>query len=77
VTVIIRRPHAYRFLVEQFAEGVARDEIDGSEAGLRIRGEDFVIPGFYVLDARGKLLGKSGLGSADAVLECLRAHARP
>ena len=76
--VIVRRPHAYQFLVERFAgESYAEDDVKGSEAGLVIRGKELPIPGLYVLDADGKVLGHAGLLQADARAAVLALLAAP
>ena len=80
VPVIVRRPHAYAFLVERFAgESYAEGDVRGSEAGLVIREKELPIPGLYVLDAEGTVLGHAALLQDDAraaVLELLEEHAR-
>ena len=80
VSVIVRRPHAYQFLVERFAgESPTEDEVSGSEAGMLIRRQELPIPGLYVLDADGEVLGQAGLlqeGARDGVLELLADPAR-
>jgi hypothetical protein len=78
VPVIIRRPHAYDFLMQAFAERVTGGEdVRGSNSGLQVGELELPIPGFYVLDADGKVLAKTGLGSAEDVLAVLRAHQTP
>lgn len=78
VPVIIRRPHAYDFLMRTFADQVAEPgAVRGSVAGIQVGDLELPIPGFYVLDAGGKVLGKCGLGSAEEVLGLLGRHARP
>ena len=75
MSVIVRRPHAYRFLVEHFASGSpAEEDVRGSEAGMVIREKELPIPGLYVLAADGEVLGHAGLLQQDArsaVLELL------
>ena len=78
VPVIIRRPHAYDFLMQAFedqSDGTA--EVRGAESGLEIGELELPIPGFYVLDAQGKIRARTGLGSVDDVLAVLHANARP
>lgn len=78
VPVIIRRPHAYDFLMQEFADQVDDpEEVRGSNAGLQVGELELPIPGFYVLDPGGRVLGKCGLQSVDDVLALLGAHARP
>ena len=75
--VIIRRPHAYEFLVQSHEDRI-RDasDVHGSETGLEIGGLELPIPGFYVLDPEGKVLARTGLASVEDVLAVLRDHAR-
>jgi hypothetical protein len=77
VPVIIRRPHAYDFLMQAFADQVADGDVRGSNAGLQVGALELPIPGFYVLDAGGKVRGKCGFGSVEDVLALLGDHARP
>ena len=78
VSVIIRRPHAYDFLLQEFNDCVeGAEEVRGGDSGLQIGELELPIPGFYVLDADGKVLGKAGLASVENVLALLRAHAGP
>jgi hypothetical protein len=74
VTVIVRRPHAYAFLIEKFRAD--RETVDGSVTGLRIDGRDLPLPGLYVLDAAGEVVRFAGLapGGRDAVLALLRGE---
>jgi len=76
--VIIRRPHAYDFLMQEFADQVEDPEAARSTpAGIQVGDLELPIPGFYVLDAGGKVLGKCGLSSVEDVLSLLRANASP
>jgi len=78
VPVIIRRPHAYDFLMQEFADQVEDPAAArASPGGIQVGALELPIPGFYVLDSGGKVLGKCGLGSLEDVLSLLRAHARP
>lgn len=78
VPVIIRRPHAYHFLMQSFADQVEDPEsVRGSEAGIVAGDLVLPLPGFYVLDSAGKVLGKSGFDSVEDVLALLRTHERP
>ena len=77
--VIIRRPHAYDFLLEHFADCAKKPEdVRGGENGLVVGELSLPIPGIYILDAQGKVLGQTALLSPDAhgeLLALLRAHA--
>ncbi len=78
VTLIIRRPHAYQFLIERFAD--PSEEVSGSEAGLAIGPEALPIPGIYLLAADGTVLGKLGIQGPedrDELLLLLRKHRSP
>ena len=78
VPVIIRRPHAYDFLMQEYADQVdASEEARGTEAGIQVGELVLPIPGFYVLDASGTVRAKAGLASVEDVLALLRQHARP
>lgn len=77
VPVIIRRPHAYDFLMQEFGDQVdGSEEVRGTDAGIQVGDLTLPIPGFYVLDPRGEVLGKCGLGSVEDVLALFRTHAR-
>ena len=79
--VIIRRPHAYRFLERAFAgrfEGT--EEIQGGDFGVLVGAFELPIPGFYVLDGRGEVLDQASLakpGARRAVLALLETSTRP
>jgi hypothetical protein len=76
--VIIRRPHAYDFLMQAYADRVEdRGKVRGSEAGVEVGDLVLPLPGFYVLDAGGKVLGKCGLGSVEDLVAFLGDKARP
>lgn len=76
VPVIIRRPHAYDFLMQEFTDRVdGSEEVRGSNAGLQVGELELPIPGFYVLDPDGEVLGMCGLGSLEETLALLRRHA--
>lgn len=77
VPVIIRRPHAYDFLIERFSDRAgAGDEVSGSEAGIQVGALQLPIPGFYALDGEGKILGQCALGSVDELVVWLQAQAK-
>jgi len=64
--------------MQEFADQVDDPETArGSPTGIQVGDLELPIPGFYVLDPGGKVLGKCGLGSVEDVLSLLRAHARP
>jgi hypothetical protein len=76
--VIIRRPHAYDFLMQAYADQVEDPEqARGSEAGIEVGDLVLPLPGFYVLDPGGKVIGKCGLGSVEEVVAFLGDVARP
>lgn len=79
--VIIRRPHAYDFLMERFADRVSSStDVQGSDAGLMVGELELPIPGFYLLDPQGKVLGKAGLtqpGARADILALLREKEKP
>jgi len=78
VTVIIRRPHAYDFLRHEYADQVEDSAaVRGTETGVQAGDLELPIPGLYLLDSGGKVLGKCGLGSVEDVLALLHSHARP
>lgn len=69
---IVRRPHAYAFLEETFADegGIA----SATPAGCRTpKGRTLPLPGFYVLEADGRWLGACALRSKEELVEFLRA----
>ena len=68
--VIIRRPHAYQFLQEAYADegGIA----SATPAGCATRkGTLLPLPGLYVLDSDGQVLSSTPLASLKDVLELL------
>ena len=80
VPVIIRRPHAYDFLRNAFGDrvdgsGNGSADVRASASGIQVGELELPIPGFYVLDAQGRVLEKTGLASVEDVLALLRAHA--
>lgn len=72
VRVIIRRPHAYFFLGEQFKDqgGVASGTPQGCVLG---DGTPVPIPGVYVLSADGDVEGHVALAGKNAREELLKA----
>lgn len=70
--VIIRRPHAYFFLSEQFKDqgGVASGTPQGCVLG---DGTPVPIPGVYILNATGKVEASVALAGKDARRELLKA----
>ena len=77
VRVIIRRPHAYFFLADTFADrgGIS----SGSPAGCVLAdGTTAPLPGIYLLDADGGFLASVALMSASAgddLVDALHRHA--
>jgi len=71
--VIIRRPHAYLFLQQKFEESMKFYAPSGAnEGGIVDITLVHPIPGFYLLDAEGRVLGHVGLESQEEVMALLR-----
>ena len=70
VRVIIRRPHAYSFLNETFADegGVASSTPAGCVTG---KGTELPLPGLYVVDSEGRFMVATPIQSVDEVLGML------
>jgi len=74
VRIIVRRPHAYFFLDDLYADrgGIRSATPEGATVG---DGATAPLPGIYVLDAEGRLLGSvalAGAGARDALVAALR-----
>ena len=70
----LRRRHAEAAVVHA---GDARRALAITAATYQVGELELPIPGFYILDSGGKVLGKCGLGSVEDVLALLRDHTRP
>ncbi len=69
--VIVRRPHAYSFLNETFAEegGITSATPAGCVTG---NGTQLPLPGLYVVDSEGAFVATTTIGSVAEVLEMLK-----
>lgn len=68
--VIIRRPHAYWFLSETFADegGIA----SATPAGcLTADGTELPLPGLYVVDSEGNFVAATTIRNVEEVIEML------
>jgi hypothetical protein len=64
--------------MQEFGDCIGGAErVRGGDSGLQIGDLELPIPGFYVLDADGQVLAKTGLSSVEKVLAVLRADERP
>ena len=70
VRVIIRRPHAYWFLNETFADegGIASATPAGCVTG---DGTELPLPGLYVVDSEGNFVAATTIRNVDEVVEML------
>ncbi len=68
--VIVRRPHAYIFLNETFADegGVASAKPGGC---VTASGTELPLPGLYVLDSEGVFVESTTINSVEEVIEML------
>jgi hypothetical protein len=72
VRIIIRRPHAYFFLENAFADAGGIES--GIVAGCRIAdGTIAPLPGFYVMNAEGDVESRIALTPSTTPLELVRA----
>ena len=68
--VIIRRPHAYSFLNETFAEegGIASATPAGCVTG---NGTELPLPGLYVVDSEGRFIAATTIRNVEEIVEML------
>ncbi len=79
IRVIIRRPHAYFFVEDQFRkQGKDTESVVGSPSGMTLPdGTSAPIPGAYILNADGVAEASApllGTGVKDKLLSALRRH---